>query len=213
MKRVHGLYLVAVFLTCGCCAQSEKHGATAETKSPHEPTQATNNPTPPRQVTANEWVGVYSSPSEIGAFSGTVLVIDKWMNDDLIYRMKFYSDVVIDGSIEQDELSGTCLIEGDRIYIPQASGYYRDGKPDLSASVDRYTRVAVNGNVTLMRDDAYRGFNTQGKLYDYGVLIKIAEKADVLLDLSDVEHKSIKVLYNDKTKPWKDPFVNGPNER
>ncbi len=64
-----------------------------------------------------------------------------------------------------------------------------------------------------MRDDAYNAFIKENKLYDYGILIRVASIVDPFLDLDEVEHKSIKELYDDKKKTWNDPFVHGPNER
>jgi hypothetical protein len=159
----------------------------------------------------DDWVGVYSSPEEIGVFSGTVLVIEK--DDELHYRKRFYSDVVSANDIKQDVRTGGCLADGDRLFIPEAYGYYRDGKPQLLASVERFTRASINGRIVLLRDDAREAYESEDKLYDYGILIKIADKADLMLDLDEVKHESIKLLYTDKTKGWKDPFVHGPNER
>ena len=206
MKFVIALFLLASFLLCGCA----RHPATADADTKQIPNSAK---TSSNASLADEWVGVYSSPSEIGRFSGTVLVIEQRLNDGLSYRKTFYSDVVMADSIEQDTRSGRCLTDDNRVYVPEAYGYYRDGKPHLLSSVDRYTRVVINGHATLMRDDAYEAFKSENKLYDYGILIKVSDKADLLLDLHSVEHKSIKVLYADETKEWKDPFVSGPNER
>src|SRR5262245_6528179 len=66
----------------------------------------------------DDWVGVYSSPEEVGAFSGTVLVIEK-TGDDLDYRKSFYSDVISANDIEQDVRRGSCLVDGDCIFIPE----------------------------------------------------------------------------------------------
>ena len=158
-------------------------------------------------------LGVYSSPSEIGGFSGTVLVIERGLSGELGYWKTFYTDVVSPDDIEQDIRSGSVLVEGDHVYIPEASGYYRDGVPRLMASIDRYTLVTVNEHQTLMRDDAYKVYQQENRLYDYGILIKVSDKRPSLLKLDDVEHKSIKVLYDDPSGEWQDPYVHGPNER
>lgn len=121
--------------------------------------------------------------------------------------------MVISGGIEQDVQTGTCLVDGNRIFIPEASGYYYDGKPQLHARVERMTRASINGLVVLLRDDAREAYASENKLYDYGILIKVADEADSVLDLEAVKHESIKVLYADKTKEWRDPYVHGPNER
>jgi hypothetical protein len=160
-----------------------------------------------------DWPGLYCTPGEIGGFSGTVLLIKRDWQDDLRYRMTFYSDVISANSIHQSELSGSCLADGDRLYIAKASGYYSDGKPRLLAYIDRYTRQIVNGRTVLMRDDALQAYREQNKLYDYGLLIRVADELAAHADLRDVEHPSVKVLYADPAKPWQDPFVHGPNER
>ena len=126
--------------------------------------------------------------------------------------MRFHTDVEMVGAIEQDEKWGSCLVDGDALYVPEASGVARDGKAFLMASIDRYTLRTINGRVVLMRDDAFHLFEEKGKLYDYGILIKIDKTLPPGSSLRDVEHPSIKVLYDDPTKPWHDPFVDGPNE-
>jgi hypothetical protein len=162
----------------------------------------------------DEWVGVYSSPAEIGGFSGTVLVIEESIvGSELRYRKSFYSDVRSPDDIEQEIRTGNCLIDGNRIFIPQAYGYLRGGKPQLLASIERLTRASINGRIVLLRDDARVAFEAENKLYDYGILIKVADKPHLLLDLAEVKHESIKLLQNDKSKAWQDPFTNGPNER
>jgi hypothetical protein len=160
------------------------------------------------------WVGLYSSPAEIEGFSGTVLAIERTaVGGALKYRMTFYSDVVSSDSIEEPEITGWILVDGDRIYVPQARGYYREGKPTLNADVTRYTRRQMQGRTVLLRDDALEALTKEDKLYDYGVLIKVADKVDLLTKLDEVKHESIKTLYRDAAKEWKDPFVHGPNRR
>ncbi len=141
------------------------------------------------------------------------MVISNLLKDELSYRKTFYTDVVSTNDIEQDVHSGTCLVEDERIYIPDAFGYYQEGEPVLLADVTRYHRVIVDGEVTLMRDDAWEAFQSSNKLYDYGILIRVSTESGLLVDLRKAEHKSIKVLYSDKTRPWQDPFVAGPNDR
>src|SRR5206468_5709849 len=95
------------------------------------------------------------------------------------------------------------------LYIPHAYGHIRDGKPDLTASLDRMSLIEINGHKTLMRDDALRTFRNENKLYDYGILIKVSDDPFYPLDLKKAEPPSIKLLYSDPTKPWNDPFVHG----
>ncbi|HSU68806.1 MAG TPA: hypothetical protein VLJ39_18135, partial [Tepidisphaeraceae bacterium] len=83
--------------------------------------------TPP---TAEPWDGVYASPSEIGGFSGTVLALDStagFLRD----RMRFYTDVRDADAIDEPVKSGSPLVEGDHLYVPEASGYTREGKISL----------------------------------------------------------------------------------
>ena len=131
----------------------------------------------------------------------------------LRYDMRFYSDFSSADSIQQREMSGSCIAEGDRLFVPRAYGYYHNGKPVMAASLTRYTRKIVNRHVVLMRDDALKAFVENDKLYDYGILIRTARELARRQALRDVPHPSMKLLYRDPTKPWKDPFVAGPNER
>ena len=160
-----------------------------------------------------DWLGVYASPDEVSGFSGTVLALETGSNHGIAYRMHFYSDVSSPDDIEAGESRGSCLTDGRTLYLPVASGFMIRGKPRLLASIDRYTLVDLNGQHVLMRDDAYHTFRMQNKLHDYGILIKVSDEADVFLDLHKVQHPSIKLLYSDPSKPWKDPFVHGPNDR
>jgi hypothetical protein len=169
----------------------------------------------PKKRPDTDWVGIYSSPAEIGGFSGTVIAIhnDIGLGGRLVYRMTFYSDVVSEDDITEKEKSGTLLTDGDKLYVPVAHGYYVDKRPHLLAFVDRYTRVQINGRTVLLRDDALKAFRERNQLYDYGVLIKAADNVDPVEGLDKVKHESIKVLYADQSKDWKDPFIDGPNSR
>jgi len=167
-----------------------------------------------READLEKWIGAYSSPGETGGVSGTVLVITHpFESKEIQYKMTFYTDVHTTGEIEESEKSGQLLAEGEELFLPQASGYTREGKVSLRAYIERYTRVRVNGRTVLMRDDALREFREHDRLYDYGILIKVSDTADLFTDLEKVKHESIKVLYRDPKKEWKDPFVNGGNER
>lgn len=59
--------------------------------------------------------------------------------------------------------------------------------------------LRINGYPVLMRSDAHSIWQREGKLYDYGILMKGHEP-------------SIKDLYQDKNAGWADPFVHGPNK-
>ncbi|WP_147868527.1 hypothetical protein [Stieleria maiorica] len=160
----------------------------------------------------NAWIGVYTSPSEVGRFTGTKLKVDKDGPDKLGYQMQFYSDFSDANDIEQEELSGQLLVEENRLYLPEAHGSYRKGKPQLFAMISRYTKVQIGGRTVLLQDDAYSEFQRSGKLYDYGILIKVTNKSGFQIDYRKAPHLSIKTLSMPPTAPWKDPFVHGPNE-
>jgi hypothetical protein len=184
---------------------------------PHDGTASAPGPATQRVATSavpeGDWIGVYASTGEIGGFAGTVLVLEKELRDDIGYRLRSYSDRSSTHDIKQDEQRGRCLIDGRTLYLPEAYGYMHDGEPQLLASITRFTLIEINGRNVLMRDDALRAFREENKLYDYGILIKVKDQADILLDLRKVEHPSITVLYSDPAKPWNDPFVHGPNSR
>jgi hypothetical protein len=201
-------YLVTTALALLSVSCAGPRGGTASTPSTRP--AATQ---PADEVSERDWIGVYASASEIGGFAGTVLVLDKELRNDIGYRLRSYSDVSSVDDIKQDEQRGSCLIEGQVVYLPEAHGYMHDGKPQLLASITRYTRMEINGRKVLMRDDALRAFREQNKLYDYGILVKVNDEAGVMLDLRKVEHPSIKVLYADPARPWNDPFVHGANSR
>jgi hypothetical protein len=160
-----------------------------------------------------DWSGVYASTSEVGDFTGTVLMIEKGSRGKLDYRLTSYSCTVSEDTIPQDEHAGHCLTDGNVLYLPKADGYMYEGKPKLLAFITRFTRVEVNGHTVLMRDDALRAFRSENKLYDYGLLVKLKTPTSGRLDLHTVEHPSVKVLYTDPTKPWNDPFLYGANSR
>jgi hypothetical protein len=202
----HYLITTALALLSVSCAGPRGRTASAPSSRP----AATQ---PAGEVSERDWIGVYASTSEIGGFARTVLVLDKELRDDIGYRLRSYSDVSSADDIKQDEQRGSCLIEGRAVYLPEAYGYMRDGKPHLLASITRYTLMEINGRKVLMRDDALRAFREHNKLYDYGILVKLKDEAGIMLDLRKVEHPSIKVLYADRDKPWNDPFVHGANNR
>jgi hypothetical protein len=74
-----------------------------------------------KQPAAAHWAGVYSSPSEIGGFSGTVLILEEDYRDELGFRMTFNSDVgPSEREIVEKEKHGEALTEGEYLYIPTA---------------------------------------------------------------------------------------------
>src|SRR5690242_18872702 len=73
------------------------------------------------------WNGVYTSPAEIGSFSGTALILDKRKDDhDLFYRMRFYTDSRDVNEIQEDEKFGSALADGEQLFLPEASAKKED---------------------------------------------------------------------------------------
>ena len=72
---------------------------------------------------------------------------------------------------------------------------------------DRYVDT-LNGNLVLWTLDSKQIWERQHKIYDYGVLIRVASGG------ADAESPSVRVLYDagmrKKHKEWRDPFVHGP---
>jgi hypothetical protein len=205
---------------CACfviiAAVSCQSGVRNRASPPSPPPNPTGSREPAAVADVADWPGVYSSTSEVGGFTGTVLVLERDRPDspdELDYRTRFRTDFISTNSIPQSTYSGSARTDGDRLYLPKASGYYSDGKPRLLASIDRYTRMTINGHAVLMRDDALKAYREQNRLYDYGILVRVADRVRAHDDLRKVEHPSIKLLYQDAAKPWRDPFVHGPNER
>ena len=164
-----------------------------------------------------EWIGVYTSPEEVGGYSGTALDIKEGYFGKLSHRMTFYSDgnLVVEGTrdIEEPEKSGDVMVDGNKLYVATATGSITHGKASLDAGLERYTRVRVCGRVVLMRDDALELYRRKNELYDYGILIKVSDSDGSLSKLAAAKHESIKVLYQHPANGWQDPFVNGPNVR
>ena len=200
------MFLIVALAVQGCSNSSGPHTVPA--------TRSAASATFPSNPTDENWVGIYSSPKEIGGFSGTVLEIQRNLTGGgFEYWMRSYSDARMADEIGEARKFGELLIDSDRLYVPVASGFMNEGKPILSASITRYTRMTIRGHTVLLRDDALKVYRDQNRLYDYGILIKVDDHADLLADLDRVRHESIKVLYENPNKPWRDPFVNGPNPR
>jgi hypothetical protein len=68
----------------------------------------------------------------------------------------------------------------------------------------------MNGRAILWRDDAWRCWRRENRLYDYGILVRV-EGNDPKLALKNTP--SVTTLYDSKMKPvvgeWRDPFVYG----
>ena len=135
--------------------------------------------------------GVFVTSQGIAGFSGTVLELKNGK-----FRYWFYSDV---GQPEETK-------------FPLTGDFKIQGK-NLSLSNPKVNQIAweiatINNRLVLLRDDAADAWKS-GKLYDYGILIKVdgIKSADEKYD-----HPSINVLRKEP-KEWKDPFVHGPQDK
>jgi hypothetical protein len=191
------------------CGASNREAVDVRARS----TQSASPTTHVSATSKQDWLGVYASAGEISDYSGTVLALDDDLRGGIHYRMRFHSDTSTGDELTQNELCGSCLTDSASLYLPRAHGYMDDGEPQLIALIERYTFAEINGHKVLMRDDAHLAFRTENKLYDYGILIKVRDNADLAIDLEKVERPSIKLLYSNPSKPWNDPFVHGPNAR
>jgi hypothetical protein len=154
-------------------------------------------------------MGTYATASEIAKFSSTVLVIFTNSDDNLRFRQRRSSDIP-NGPEEQ---RGLALADGKTLYLPFVIASANGKDVDVFSSVGRYTAAKINGRDVLLRDDARVAYEERNELYDYGILIRVDERSGYIVDMKEVQHPSIKVLYADNSKPWNDPFVNGPNAR
>ena len=77
-----------------------------------------------------------------------------------------------------------------------------------SEEVDPRYIDTLNGHSILWTLSSRRIWQRQHKIYDYGVLIRVADRG------SDAESPSVRVLYDAQTrkriKEWRDPYVHGP---
>jgi hypothetical protein len=140
--------------------------------------------------------GLYVIPAEVRGYQNERLELKNGR-----FRYWFSGDVVVLDENGRDlnrtkyAIRGTFRVDGRKIIF---------GNQDVE---DRYTDV-INGVPVLWRMESKRIWERQHKIYDYGVLIRVAAKG------SDAESPSIRVLYDaemrKKHKEWRDPFVHGP---
>lgn len=163
------------------------------------------------------WAGVYTSTVEIFQYESTSLslTVEKLPSGKLYatYRKSFYTDYDGTGEIPQDEYTGSCFIEKNVIYIPKAVMKKRGDKTKPSADITRFTMGEINGKTVLFNDVALELYRDKKELHDYGILVKVSDKPLAFGEsFAEVKHTSIKALYLDPKKPWRDPFVFGPND-
>jgi hypothetical protein len=158
------------------------------------------------------WLGIYATPREISGYTRSVLSIEPGLDGKLQYRLLYQSDVDIQDSIKQDVYRGDLIVEGENAFVPVAEAYMKDGKVQITSRVQKYTKITLKGTIALFREDSLLIFKDSGKLYDYGILIRLDETEASQRELEDLQLKSIKILYHDPTMLWKDPFVEDANE-
>lgn len=191
-------FLAAVSVTCFI-------GAAAIDDSVAQTTQSTSSPS----SQPSDWSGVYMMPREVSGFAGTTLTILKSIGDSgFHFKITSYSD----SGPTSRKSQGSCIIDGDSLYIAEGGGAFDADDDTVWISMERYHRRFINGTVVLLRDDALKALERENKLYDYGILIRAGD-ADWLERKQPASRPSVKMLYEDPTKPWNDPFVNGPNSR
>ena len=139
--------------------------------------------------------GLYVIPAEVRGYQDERLELKNGR-----FRYWFSSDAVIVDEYGRKlgpkyPARGTFRVNGNRIVFSNS---------DVK---DRYTDV-VNGVSVLWQLESKRIWERQHKIYDYGVLIRVAARG------ADAESPSIRVLYDaemrKKQKQWRDPFVHGP---
>jgi hypothetical protein len=192
--------LLPVLTVIGIISACEKEPRAALQVPPVPAGPAHSGKTPVAAVVRGPdvWAGVYSTPSEIGGFSGTVLAIEVDAAGQLFCRKWFHTDVNPEtNDFEGKQVYARLTAAGDTLVV--------DG--------DAYTRMTLQNRTVLMRPDALSAYQKRNELYDYGILIKVSDTVPADLKLSTAPHESIKCLYTDPSNPWADPYVRGANER
>jgi hypothetical protein len=139
--------------------------------------------------------GLYVIPAEMRGYQDERLELKNGH-----FRYWFSSDAVIVDEHGREigpkyPIKGTFRVDGHKIVF---------GSSEVE---DRYIDT-VNGHSVLWTLDSRRIWERQRKIYDYGVLIRVASRG------ADAESPSVRVLYDaamlKKHKEWRDPFVHGP---
>jgi hypothetical protein len=160
-------------------------------------------------------VGCASVPSTTSAVDGLYVIPEepRGYQDERLelrnghFRYWFHGDsVVVDEHGRplgpRYPLRGTFKVDGRRIT------FRTENDPKYNENVDDKYFDTVNGHSVLWTLSSKRMWERQHKIYDYGVLIRVADRG------SDAESPSVGVLYDAKMrkriKEWRDPFVHGP---
>jgi hypothetical protein len=153
---------------------------------------------PERQGITHSIHGTWATSREIARFSGTILSIE-----GTSFTEWFYSDAgpVNDGN----PIRGAYSFSGTILTVPASPPA---GGATGSGSAGVWHLDRINGVSVLLRGDALKAWRTTGRLYDYGILIKIDDAATTT---GKVKRPSIKQLYSDPAGGWRDPDVYGPN--
>lgn len=143
-----------------------------------------------RPLSVDEVKGTWESTAEIKGYSHTLLTVNP-----PTFQMWFRSDMV---SPEIMPREGKCEVRDSQLiltYSPRYAGHFGRNRKEE----DIWHLLRINGCPVLMRPDAFSTWQKEGKLYDYGILMK-------------GRSPSIKELYQDNDGGWGDPFVHGPNK-
>ena len=182
------LVLFLVLAIAGC------EGRSAD-RSGSPPAEQPSTSDDPRQAPGtSQFDGVYCTAREISGSSGTILELKGEK-----FRYWFYSDLIGPDGPEYT-ITGSYRVVDGKLVLDHGQVTQKEWFPDV-----------INGVPVLFRDDALKIWREQGRLYDYGILIK-APSADLSDD--SAERPSITVLYDEEMKKRledrKDPDVRGP---
>ena len=139
--------------------------------------------------------GLYLIPEEVGGYQHERLELRNGH-----FRYWFSGDVVTvheghNANPTVDPIHGTFRVEDRKILFSNRQ------------VPERYVDT-INGHAVLWRPDGKSIWERQHKIYDYAVLIKVADHG------SETESPSVRVLYDarmrKKIRGWRDPFVHGP---
>jgi hypothetical protein len=161
-------------------------------------------------------VGCASTPSTTSAVDGLYVIPEEprgYQDERLELRNGRFRYWLIGDSVIVDErgrplgpkypLRGTFKVNDHRITF---STEHVD--PRYPENVDTKYLDTVNGHSVLWTLSSKRIWERQHKIYDYGVLIRVADRG------SDAESPSVRVLYDatmrKRIKEWRDPYVHGP---
>jgi len=204
MNRI--AHILIVVLLIGCKQEPNDSPSVVEAAPEFQDAFIVDNST-----VTESWHGIYVSTCEISGYSGTAMSLGPLEDGQRKYRKHFYSCV----STDSPELPPIIETNENKLTITERHGF-RTSDGTLHDPIEyetKYTRMKINGHIVLLRDDALKQFESDNKLSDYGVLVKISDNHESIDDLSNAPHPSIRALYEEPDSGWNDPFVHGANSR